>query len=288
MGRLFIGFIKSNTEISIRGEARMRHAKDLFGLKGRVAIVTGGRGLYGASISQGLCEMGAIVVIASRNGVKCEEFAQELRSQGYLAYGMSLDLEDDESIQNLVKEVVARFGRIDILVNNAVDRRNMSPLSTATRQKLQDSVSTNLNGQILLAQAVIPYMIEQEKGSIINISSMRGLDCPHFPIYPESMGDQPVNYTTEKWAMVGLTKYMAGRYGQHRIRVNCIAPGGFNPGLLEEEDKKPFVDAYIENCPLRCFANEDDIKGPVIFLASDAANYVTGATLVMDGGWTIW
>ena len=266
----------------------MKNAKELFSLEGKVAIVTGGRGLYGASISSGLCEMGATVVIASRNGAKCEEYAAELRRQGYNAVGISLDLSDDDSIKALAKDVYEKFGRIDILVNNAVDRRNMTSLANATRQKLQDSVSTNLNGQILLSQAVLEYMIAAESGSIINISSMRGLDCPHFPFYPEAMGDQPVNYTTEKWAMVGMTKYMAGRYGKHHIRVNCIAPGGFNPGLSDDPEKKKFVDTYIENCPLGCWANEDDIKGPVIFLASEAANYVTGATLVMDGGWTIW
>ena len=266
----------------------MRHAKELFSLEGRVAIVTGGRGLYGASISLGLCEMGATVVIASRNGEKCEEFASELREQGHHAIGMSLDLSDDNSIKALVKAVYDRYGKIDILVNNAVDRRNNTPLSTATREKLRDSAETNLTGQMLLSQAVLEHMIPQGKGSIINISSMRGLDCPHFPFYPETWGDQPVNYTTEKWAMIGLTKYMAGRYGKHGIRVNCVAPGGFNPGLSDDEKKKAFQQTYIENCPLHCWANEDDIKGPVAFLASDAANYVTGATLVMDGGWTIW
>lgn len=264
------------------------HVKELFNLKGQVAIVTGGRGLYGASITSGLCEAGATVVIASRNGAKCEEFAAELRQQGHSAVGMSLDLSDDTSIRQLAKDVWEKFGRIDILVNNAVDRRNMTSLADATRQKLQDSVSTNLNGQILLSQAVIEYMIQQNSGSIVNISSMRGLDCPHFPFYPESFGDQPVNYTTEKWAMIGLTKYMAGRYGKHHIRVNCVAPGGFNPGLSDDPDKKQFVQNYIDHCPLGCWANEDDIKGPVVFLASKAANYVTGATIVMDGGWTIW
>ena len=266
----------------------MKHTKELFSLEGQVAIVTGGRGLYGASISLGLCEMGATVVIASRNGAACEEYAAELRAQGYSAVGMSLDLSDDDSIKALAKDVYDRFGKIDILVNNAVDRRNMTPLSTATRQKLQDSASTNLNGQILLSQAVLEYMIPAEKGSIINISSIRGIDCPHFPFYPETWGDQAVNYTTEKWALVGLTKYMAGRYGKHHIRVNCIAPGGFDPGLSDEPDKQAFVKTYIDNTPLRCWANEDDIKGPVAFLASEAANYITGATLVMDGGWTIW
>ena len=264
------------------------HAKKLFSLEGRVAIVTGGRGLYGAAICEGLCEMGATVIVASRNGEKCEEFAETLRQQGHSAFGMALDLSDDDSINALPKAVFDRFGRIDILVNNAVDRRNMTSLADATRQKLQDSASTNLNGQILLSQAVLRYMIPAEKGSIINISSMRGLDSPHFPFYPESMGDQPVNYTTEKWAMVGLTKYMAGRYGKHHIRVNCIAPGGFNPGLADDPERKVFVDTYIANTPLGCWASFDDIKGPVAFLASDAAAYVTGATLVMDGGWTIW
>lgn len=266
----------------------MKHTKDLFSLENKVAIVTGGRGLYGASISTGLCEMGASVVIASRNGQKCDEFAEGLRQQGYDAVGMSLDLDCDDSIKEFVQAVIEKYGKIDILVNNAVDRSNMTPLSTATRQKLQDSASTNLNGQILLSQAVLEHMIPREQGSIINVSSMRGLDCPHFPLYPESFGDQPINYTTEKWAMIGMTKYMAGRYGKHHIRVNAIAPGGFAPGMQDNPEKRAFYDAYIENCPLGCWANEDDIKGPVAFLASEAANYITGATLVMDGGWTIW
>jgi NAD(P)-dependent dehydrogenase (short-subunit alcohol dehydrogenase family) len=266
----------------------MKHTKDLFSLEGKVAIVTGGRGLYGGPISTGLCEMGATVVIASRNVMACDAYAKKLRDQSYRAIGLPLDLSDDESIKNLVKDVHKCYGKIDILVNNAVDRQNMTSLQNATRVKLQDSASVNLNGQILLSQAVLDYMIPAESGCIINISSIRGLDSPHFPFYPETMGDQAVNYTTEKWAMVGLTKYMAGRYGKHHIRVNCIAPGGFNPGLSDNPDTKKFVDTYIANTPLGRWANEDDIKGPVAFLASEAANYITGATLVMDGGWTIW
>ena len=264
------------------------NVKKLFDLSGKIAIVTGGKGLYGTSISLGLCEAGATVVIASRNGEKCEEYAKELRNQGYDAIGLSLDLSSDSSIENLVSDVIRKYGKIDILVNNAVDRSNMTPLSTATREKLQNSASTNLNGQLILSKIVIEQMIKQNKGNIINISSMRGIDCPHFPFYPESMGDQAVNYTTEKWAMIGMTKYMAGRYGKNNIRVNAIAPGGYNPTIATNPNTKEFYETYIKNCPLGCFANEDDIKGPVVFLASDASNYVTGETLVMDGGWTIW
>jgi len=266
----------------------MKNVKDLLSLDGKIAIVTGGRGLYGASISEGLCEAGATVIIASRNEAKCEELAEELRQKGHSACGMALDLGSDESIKALVDKVIERYGKIDILVNNAVDRRNMVTLEKATRDNLQDSMTVNLNGQIMLSQAVLVHMTAQKSGSIINIGSMRGLDCPHFPFYPETMKDQPVNYTTEKWAMVGMTKYMAGFYGKYNIRVNCIAPGGFNPKLSDNPDTRKFVETYIENCPLRRWANEDDIKGPVVFLASEAASYVTGATLVMDGGWTIW
>ena len=265
----------------------MKSAKELFDLTGKVAIVTGGRGLYGASISEGLCEMGATVIIASRNMEKCEELAGSLREKGYQAAGAQLDLSEDASIERLVSDVLQEYGKIDILVNNAVDRRNMTSLNNATRQKLQDSCDTNLQGQLMLSKEVLlRAMVPAESGSIINISSMRGLDSPHFPFYPEVMGDQPVNYTTEKWAMIGMTKYMAGRYGQYHIRVNAIAPGGYNPNL--DPGTNSFVKTYIENTPLHCWANEDDIKGPVCFLASEAANYVTGATLVMDGGWTIW
>ena len=265
----------------------MKSAKELFDLTGKVAIVTGGRGLYGASISEGLCEMGATVIIASRNMEKCEELAGSLREKGYQAAGAQLDLSEDASIERLVSDVMQEYGKIDILVNNAVDRRNMTSLNNATRQKLQDSCNTNLQGQLMLSKEVLlRAMVPAESGSIINISSMRGLDSPHFPFYPEVMGDQPVNYTTEKWAMIGMTKYMAGRYGQYHIRVNAIAPGGYNPNL--DPGTNSFVKTYIENTPLHCWANEDDIKGPVCFLASEAANYVTGATLVMDGGWTIW
>lgn len=266
----------------------MKHTKELFSLKGKVAIVTGGYGGYGASITEGLCEMDATVVVASRNGVKCEAYAAEMRKRGYDAIGLTLDLSSDESINALVKAVVERYGKIDILVNNAVDRSNLVSLQDATREKLQASADTNLQGQLLLSQAVLEYMIPAESGNIVNISSMRGIDCPHFPFYPESWGDQEVNYTTEKWAMVGMTKYMAGRYGKHGIRVNCIAPGGYSPGIAEDPDRKAFQKTYTDNCPLGRWANEDDIKGPVCFLASDAAAYVTGETLVMDGGWTIW
>ena len=136
----------------------MRNARDLFDLTGRIAIVTGGRGLYGASITIGLCEMGATVVIASRNAAKCEELASELREQGYQAYGMALDLSDDESIKALAKNVYDRFGKIDILVNNAVDRRNLTSLADATREKLQGLAKSD---EDVLSYIAFPNLAEK-------------------------------------------------------------------------------------------------------------------------------
>lgn len=174
-------------------------------------------------------------------------------------------------------------------MNNAVDRANLAYLDDVTRQQLQDSINTNLTGQMLLTQAVVPIMTAQKGGSIVNITSMRGVDCPHFPFLRGTMEKQSVNYTTEKLAFEGFTKYMAGCYGKYNIRVNSVAPGGYNPdGGVNNPDFRALERTYIENCPLHRWASEDDIKGPVVFLASDASSYVTGATLIMDGGWTIW
>ena len=265
------------------------NVKELFSLKGKVAIVTGGRGLYGASISEGLAEAGAQVVIASRSGAACEETAAALRARGLKASGTPLDLSDDASIARFTEETADRFGGIDILVNNAVDRRSMAPVTKVTREALRASAAVNLDGQLLLSKAVLEKMQARRSGSVVNIGSMRGLDSPHFPFYPPELREaQPINYTTEKWAMVGMTKYLAGWYGAYNIRVNCIAPGGFNPGISDTADGAAFEKTYVEHCPLHRWAGPDDIKGPVVFLASAAANYVTGAVLVMDGGWTIW
>ena len=262
------------------------HTRELFSLSDRVAIVTGGRGLYGASISRGLAEMGATVVVASRNGKACEDFAAELRKENVQAIGLTLDLGNDASIRSFVDEVICRYGHIDILVNNAVDRRNMTSLADATRQKLQDSANVNLNGQILLSQAVLEHMIPANHGSIIFISSMRGLDCPHFPFYPPAMQAQPVNYTTEKWAMIGLTKYMAGCYGKHHIRVNCIAPGVVMTDMMAGFDEET-LDELRDETPLNRLGTPEDIAEAALFLCSDKASFITGQILGINGGFVI-
>lgn len=258
--------------------------KEMFDLSGKVAIVTGGRGLYGSSMSEGLAEVGATVIVASRDGEKCEEYAKTLRDRGLEAYGYALDLGSDESIKALVDQVAERFGRIDILVNNAVTRFGPCDIENLTREELSRTYDINIIGQCVLTKFVYPYMEKQNWGSIINISSIRGLDSPHFPFYADKRFTQ-ASYCIEKSGLIGFTRWLAGRAGGNNIRCNAICPGGYNPNLAPDD---PFVETYKTHNMLNRWAEKDDIKGPVIFLASEASRYVTGSTIVMDGGWTVW
>lgn len=261
------------------------NALEMFDLTGKVAIVTGGTGIYGTPISEGLAEAGAKVIIASRNGEKCEEYASELRKLGYDVVGMSLDLGNDESIENFVTAVIERYNCIDILVNNAVTRDGYCNLPDTNREKLSHTLNINVVGTLLLIKSVIPYMQKQGSGSIINISSIQGVGAPHFPFYEEDQSS-PLGYTFEKWGMIGYTKWLAAYYGKDNIRVTCISPGGFDPKL--ETLRPDFYRTYQEHTPLKRWPDKSDIKGPILFLASEASRYTTGINLIMDGGFTIW
>ena len=262
--------------------------KKLFDLTNKIAIVTGGYGLYGKHITIGLCEAGATVVIASRDVEKCEELACELRGEGYEAVGMKLDLGSVESIDSFVAAVLKKFGRIDILVNNAVIRKGMADLEDVTAEGWNYAANINGTGLMEISKQVVKSMKDKRSGCIINISSIQGAVGPNFPVYGSTGMSSPVNYTYDKWGMIGFTKWMANYYGKYNIRVNSISPGGYDPNGFKDESKKEFVENYMRLTPLGRFADDDDIKGPVVFLASEAAKYVTGHNLLVDGGWTSW
>lgn len=260
----------------------------LFSLAGKVAIVTGGAGFFGAPISLALAEAGAQVIVASRDGEKCRKFAATIQEKGLLAEGMALDLEDETSIRQFVQEVKNRFGRIDVLVNNAVSREGFKNLEDIDKESWEKAQRVNSTGLVLITQAVVEVMKPQQSGSIINISSIQGAVGPHFPVYGSTGMTSPVNYTYDKWGMVGFTKWLANFYGKDNIRANCISPGGYGPGVAQLVGKDEFVENYKRLTPLGRFADDDDIKGPVVFMASDASAFVTGQNLLVDGGWTSW
>ena len=178
---------------------------------------------------------------------------------------------------NAVRAAFRQIGDVDILICNAgiVHYGLMSMMEEAAWDRI---FAVNVKGIYHCVNAAMPSFLQKQSGSVVTVSSMWG-----------QVGSScEAAYSATKGAVIALTKALAKELGPSGIRVNCVAPGGYNPKLSDNPDTRAFVDTYIENCPLGCWANEDDIKGPVAFLASDAANYITGATLVMDGGWTIW
>jgi NAD(P)-dependent dehydrogenase (short-subunit alcohol dehydrogenase family) len=261
---------------------------EMFRLDGKIVIVTGGAGLYGKPISLALAEAGAHVIIASRDEKKCRKYAEELEKLKLSVEAVALDQGDEKSITGFVNEIMEKHKRIDVLVNNAVSREGCKDLDVITRSDLEKSQIINYTGLMLLTQAVIKVMVRQNSGNIINISSIQGAVGPNFRVYDNTEMSSAVTYTYEKWGMVGFTRWIANYYGKFNIRSNCISPGGYGPGIREAKLKESFIENYKRLTPLRRFAEDDDIKGPVVFLASEASAYVTGHNLLVDGGWTSW
>jgi NAD(P)-dependent dehydrogenase (short-subunit alcohol dehydrogenase family) len=253
----------------------------MFSLTGHVAITTGGAGLYGRHIAQALAEAGAHVVLAARGIDACEETAEQLRSQGLEASALPLDLTREDSIRALRDDVVRSFGRIDVLVNNAVARAG-GDMSHTTREQWTTTSTVNSTGLFLITRDVGEQMVAQRSGSIINIASIYGIVGPDFSLYGDTGMTNPAFYSYDKGGMISFTRYLAAFYAPAGIRVNCLSPGG----LATPDQPAEFVRNYEARVPLGRLAGADDIKGPVVFLASAASAYVTGVNIPVDGGWT--
>lgn len=264
------------------------HTQELFDLKGKIAIVTGGSGLYGKSISLALAESGALVIVASRDLARCMAFAGELIEAGFKADAFELDQGNQASINAFVNQVESRYHRIDVLVNNSVTRDGLGDLDQVTKEGWENAQKVNSTGLMLITQAVIKGMVDAREGNIINVGSIQGVAGPRFPVYGETGMTSPINYTYDKWGMVGFTKWIANKYGKFNIRCNCISPGGYGPGVEGIVGKNEFYDNYRKLTPLGRFADDDDMKGPIVFLASNASRYITGHNLLVDGGWSSW
>lgn len=258
----------------------MTHLDKLFDLSGRIALVTGGGGLYGRPISTALAEAGAHVVVASRDLGRCEQLAAQLRSSGHEATSLTLDLAEEASINRLQEELDARFGRLDVLVNGAVHRQGLDTIRTQ-RADWEATSRINSLGLFLVTKACVELMLRHSSGSIINIASIYGVVGPDFPIYGATGMTSPAFYSYDKGGMIAFTRYLACEYGPRGIRVNSISPGG-----LFDEQPEEFVRNYIARTPLGRMATADDVKGAIVFLASDASAFVTGVNLMVDGGWT--
>ena len=253
---------------------------DMFSLKGKTAVVTGGSGLYGRQITLALAEAGAKVVIASRNKDKNEEYAETLRKQGYNVISEELDQGDEKSIKALA-ERLKKQGDIDILVNNAVLRPMKDYHDDLAN--FNESMRVNATGIFAMCRVFGDIMARQGKGSIINIGSYMGLLGADDTLYRDVgfSGYSAPDYFFHKGGMTNLTRFIASYYGPKGVRCNVLEPGGFfnNQNPL-------FVERYNDRTFLKRMANDTDMKGAIIFLASDASAYITGAVIPVDGGYT--
>lgn len=262
----------------------MNDDRELFLLEDKVVVVTGGTRRYGYYFCQALSQAVATVVLTSRDQSRADDTAREFTDMGLQAFGYSLQLADDSSIEAFVDAVVAEHGRIDVLVNNA---RTISEMSAneLTREELDRVFSINLTGMILLTRRIVEEMKQAGGGNIINIGSIYGIVGQNPSIYREPQTSLSLDYPIFKGGILAYTKQLATTLAQHNIRANCLSLGGLRETIPDEDY---FLPRYNQRVPLGRMATGEDVAGPIVFLASDASAYMTGANLVVDGGLTAW
>lgn len=264
--------------------------QELYDLTGKVALITGAARNLGRDMASALAESGADVAIADLNFDGAKQTAAEIAKEtGRKVNAYNLDVTDEASVASVVDAVLADFGKIDILVNNAGNVVGQPQLASLEERPLDGwlvTMNVNLNGVFLMCKHVLAKaMIPARSGSIINLGSISGMvgrdrsvyeDCEMIPTSPD--------YGVAKAGVIQLTRDLAASHARYNIRVNCISPGGIERGQPE-----PFIKAYSKQTPMgRMGQGGIDLKGPVVFLASEASRYCTGVNLPVDGGFTAW
>ena len=268
-----------------------------FSLEGRVAIVTGGAGLLGVRHAEAVAAAGGVPVLADIRGSDAEARAAEVAAAtGVPAIGVQCDITRPESVEGLLKTVMDRLGRVDILVNNAANNpkveapgQDFSRLERFSLEQWNADVAVGLTGAFLCARIIGGALAKQKRGVIVNISSEYGVIAPDQRLYrKEELADdeqpvKPVTYSVVKAGLHGLTLYLATYWAESGVRVNTISLGG-----VESGQPATFLERASAKIPMGRMAQPHDFQGALVYLCSDAAAFVTGANLVVDGGKTIW
>lgn len=257
-------------------------SSDWFDLQGKTAIVTGGAGLIGSETCTALTAHDATVIVAESDEEAGRELSNELGSRGCYKY---LDITEERSVMSLVREVEKDHGRIDLLVNCSYPRTEAygQQFEDVNLEEWNRNVAMQLGGYYATCHHAAKSMIKRGNGGcIINIGSIYGMQAPDFSVYTGTDMTSPVEYAGVKGGVINLTRYLASYLGEYGIRVNTVSPGG----VYDNQDHK-FVENYKERTPLGRMATSKDVAGAIVFLISDAATYVTGHNLVVDGGWSI-
>jgi NAD(P)-dependent dehydrogenase (short-subunit alcohol dehydrogenase family) len=255
------------------------HIRDLFSLDGHCAVVIGGAGKIGFPMSEALAEAGAKVYVASPHAENSR--VKDLADRGLNVTGVALDQTDEAMVKDLVNRIAREFKSPDILVNCGVERP-MRKYFEDSPEAWDRSMTVNARGLFVCCRAFAKAMEAGRGGSIINVASIYGVVAPDPSIYEGTdMGTEP-DYPYTKGGMIMFSKYLASYFGQRKVRVNCIAPGG-----MFNNQPESFLTPYLRKVPMRRMAYHDDLKGATVFLASDASAYVTGAVIPVDGGLTV-
>jgi 2-deoxy-D-gluconate 3-dehydrogenase len=268
---------------------------DSFQLTSQIALVTGAAGLLGSGFCRILAKAGASVLVADIDEEGATLVAEEIQDDGLLATPARVDITDPISVDKLIETVLREYGGLNILVNSAALDPKFDPdHHEQTSNAFEDypleawnqALDVNLTGMFLVSQASATPMLAQDRGVIINICSTYGLVGPDQRLY-EREGHppqfKPVYYSVTKAGVLGFTRYLATYYSGKNIRVNALTPGG----VFNDHDDE-FVEKYAARTVLGRMARRDELNGALLFLASDASSYMTGANLVVDGGWTAW
>jgi NAD(P)-dependent dehydrogenase (short-subunit alcohol dehydrogenase family) len=257
-----------------------------FNLEGRVALVTGGAGLLGSAVCRGLAEHGAHVVVSDVRQDEAQNLASSLSTGGMSAEPVTLDIADERAVAEALAQLLDRHGRIDVLVNMAFFYTK-TPWDQITTQQWEQGMRVTLTGAFLISRQCAAAMKKQRRGSIIQFSSMYGLVSPDPRMYPPRYSVNPIDYGVAKAGVLQMVRYQAVMLAPYNVRVNAIVPGPFPYPWSQGADKE-FVDKLASKTPMGRVGQAHEIAGAVIFLASDAASYVTGTQIVVDGGWTAW
>ncbi|AZS17578.1 SDR family oxidoreductase [Paenibacillus lutimineralis] len=258
----------------------------LFDLSNKTIIVTGATGHLGVAMCEGLASMGANIAVASRDLNKVNNLVQKLSEKyGGNHQGYQLDISDAESVKKAISEIIKTYKIVDVLINNA-NFYSMGEVEEYSDDEWVKGIDGTINAVHRCTKAVLPHMLENGQGNIINIGSMYGVVSPNPEVYGSSGQNNPANYGAGKAAIIQFTKYLACHYGTRGIRANSVSPGPFPNPKVQENDE--FIKQLSRKTALGRIGQADELKGILVMLASDASSYITGQNICVDGGWTAW
>lgn len=267
----------------------MQMKQNLFDLKGRIALITGGAGLLGPEHAKALSDYGATIILADIDYEKCMLVCKKLLQEGIVCYAEFLDVTVAECWQSLSDKIIDKFGKIDILINNAgftnqSQTENFhAPFEEFPLADWNKIMNVNLTGTFLGCRIIGNQMLQKGKGVIINMASLYGVVSPNHSIYEGTDISQPVAYSVSKHGVIGLTKYVSTLWAKRGVRINSITPGG-----VYNEHSGKFLSNFQQLNPISKMCDKSELRGAVVYLASDASSHVIGHNLIVDGGWTVW